>query len=438
MPYDPEWISDEDGIGYMATPGAAEVSAAGENSGQAEQQSEDDEEHRIFDEGEGMDVDLPQPDLSANYKEHAAATPRNRPFGPVAALGKPSQVAVVLHSSPRRDGFTPADELSDEEGNANLVTSDIAAKPKIKRPELSAARVAAVVPSERQATAASSPLPTVTPQPKKRGRPFGWRLGSGPYSAMTGGVPSSTPRPKPTKPVASDQKPRRRPGRKPAPTARQVYLKLNPHFVSFRCEWENCPAELQNLETLRRHLLVVHGRPSSPPRPSRLPPPDLTCRWTSCTHPSLPSRESFAAHIEKAHLSPFLWHVGDGPRNTPPWAKPDTSPLPTYLFDAQGMQVTPSIRDQQFENDDDRKKRQVRIHRIIQQRDSNAPEEPQYTQEELAEMAAVMGEKQARQRMFREYADRVCEKTDGEGDGEGRRGRYGPEWRGIMAQVHTY
>jgi hypothetical protein len=122
--------------------------------------------------------------------------------------------------------------------------------------------------------------------------------------------------------------------------------------------------------------------------------------------------------------------VGDGPRNSTPslafsiLKKEDDDaedkPLPSYLFDSKGNQVTPSIRDQQLENEDDRKKRQARLNRVVQQRDAKAPDEPKYTVEELKGMAEVMNEKRARQKMFRDYADRVC------GD-DGM-----AEWRGLL------
>ncbi|SPQ27597.1 f65721b8-3178-4fee-ab56-862a58cfbcc9 [Thermothielavioides terrestris] len=270
---------------------------------------------------------------------------------------------------------------------------------------------------------------------------------------MKAGLPpgSSTPRPKPKKPT-SELKPRKRPGRKPAPSARQIYLQLNPHFIRFRCEWQDCPAELQNLETLRKHILVVHGPPAQ----------QLTCKWATCVSPPLPTRDAFAAHVETAHLCPFLWHAGDGPRNsTPspsfplhprrpasnnlrhhPRQQTDSSnstsnnnnnnnnsnntndaddPLPAYLFDAAGNQVTPSVRDQQTETDEDRRRRAARIARALAQRDRNAPDEPEYTARELEDMAAAAAAKRAAQRMFREYADRV------------RRGGEGWEgWRGLL------
>ena len=370
----------------------------------------------------GFDFESPQPELDHLENGHDE-TPKPQQFSTtLASTTKSTQLEVVLHSSPRKDAFTSVDQPSEDYVDADLVTSDLVPQPRDRRPEPLAVKTSETSYKKQPPTVVTTPVPTLNPQPKKRGRPFGWRPGSGPYSAMTGGTLRP---PKPKKP-ASEQKPRGRPGRKPAPTARQIYLKLNPHFLTFKCEWENCPAELQTLDTLRKHLLKVHGHSSSSSSSS---PPEQTqtCKWANCTPQTLPAEEAFASHIETAHLTPLLWHVGDGPRNTStttkpppnnPLPNPDTTPtkttptkpnpsLPSYLYSPHGKTlITPSIHSQQVENEDDRKKRQARVNRVLAQRDRNAPEEPMYGTRELEEMARFMSEKQARQRMLREYAER--------------------------------
>jgi hypothetical protein len=447
MPYDPDWdLEGLDGTEAESRSLSFEHDADGMRVEEAEGEELDDygEGQEDVEEAEAMEIDLPRPHQSLSPVRDPDATPRRRlPFPGAAPTGRPPQMEVVLHSSPRRVDFTaPPDDLAGDLDETNLVTSDIIPLPRTKRPDGLATKAQVAPHQQPQPPAAPSPFPTVTPQPKKRGRPVGWRLGHGSYSALRAGLPpgSSTPRPKPKKP-ASEQKSRGRPGRKPAPTARQIYLKLNPHFLTFRCEWKDCPAELQNLETLRKHLLIVHGRPapsltsttpsppadaSSPPRPSSPPPePTFPCKWSTCTA-VLPALDAFTSHVEQSHLLPYRWHAGDGPRNiTPssPSSTPATNPttslstsaikLPSYLFNARGEQVTPSIETQQLETEDDRKKRQARINRVLLQRDRNAPPEPDYSPRELEMIAKVVGEKRARQRMLREYAERVC----GEGDG---------------------
>jgi hypothetical protein len=171
----------------------------------------------------------------------------------------------------------------------------------------------------------------------------------------------------------------RPPGRTGLKPTRAIFEKLRPQYVSFLCEWEGCPAELQNVDTLRRHVLVVHGREGA----------GGWCRWGKCSNQQAPlllqrkrfgSEREFERHVEDRHLVPFVWHVGDGPRNTVMEYKvktPDEAAddLPGYLFDAEGNQVTPSVLNQEFENDEERKERRRRLHRLLLERDRNAPEE---------------------------------------------------------------
>ncbi|KAH6640791.1 hypothetical protein F5144DRAFT_111859 [Chaetomium tenue] len=456
MPYDPDWDLEEETSTNLNAPGVAAKSPSeyGSDEYEYEEGGEGDEqvieqERKDVEKEDQMTTDpplgLPRSDPKQNPGQHQDLTPKHQqPFSGAPAAGTSSKVEVVLHSSPRRFPFTaPAEELAgDFSDEPNLITSDIVPNPVVHHQQPTAkvqVGLPNTLPSVAPApapTPAPFKLPDIAPQPKKRGRPVGWRRGHGSYAAMRSGLPpgSATPQPEPKKP-AGEQKPRGRPGRKPAPTARQLYLKLNPHFVAFRCEWEGCPAELQNIETLRRHLLVVHGRPSRSSSTSLSPSPaaqqqqqqqqqqqhttTLPCRWASCTSAPLHSRASFASHIETAHLLPIRWHVGDGPRNTPPSPNPPTTttttsnktttpPLPTYLFNAAGEQVTPSITSQQIENEDERKRRAARVNRVLLQRDRHAPDEPDYGPRELEIVGEALAAKQKRQRMLREYAEKGC------------------------------
>lgn len=110
----------------------------------------------------------------------------------------------------------------------------------------------------------------------------------------------------------------------------------------------------------------------------------FTCRWGKCGRQGEGKRFASAAelerHVEDRHLLPFVWHVGDGPKNTITEYKvrtPDeeADDLPGYLFDEEGNQVTPSVLHQEFENDEERKERRRRLHRLLLERDRNAPEE---------------------------------------------------------------
>ncbi|EGS23858.1 uncharacterized protein CTHT_0005660 [Thermochaetoides thermophila DSM 1495] len=265
-------------------------------------------------EADEMEVDLVQPDSKQQPQTIPASSPMRRPPFPEArAVVRPTKLEVVLHSSPRRKSFTKVDDdrdlLNEAEQQPNSITSHLflrrTAKHSGAKPSTAIPSVVSSPSEQQDATDTTKPLPQVTPQPKKRGRPFGWRPGCGPYSLMRAGLVAPTPpEPKPIKPKPTGQHKRKRPGRKPALTARQVYLSLNPHFPKFR--------------------------------------------------------------------------------------------------------FTPSIEEQEIENEDDRKKRAARVNRILAQRDRNAPVEPDYTVKQLEEMARVMMEKKTRQKMLRDYVDRVC------------------------------
>jgi hypothetical protein len=97
-----------------------------------------------------------------------------------------------------------------------------------------------------------------------------------------------------------------------------------PVFIPFICEWEGCPAELQNLETLEAHVFNVHNKKQ--PSGTRL------CLWGKCgmkheradddspkAHNNLnefKTKKEWKDHINERHLIPFAWHMGDGPRGT--------------------------------------------------------------------------------------------------------------------------
>lgn len=180
--------------------------------------------------------------------------------------------------------------------------------------------------------------------------------------------------PQSIKKATGPPKKRGRPGRPGVNPTRAIWEKLRPKYVPFLCEWNGCPAELQNIDTLRRHVQLVHGREGI-----------LSCRWGKCNDAQrerFGSRAEFERHVEDAHLVPFTWHVGDGPRNSLMEYKVKTADeaaddLPDYLFDEDGNQVTPSVLLQEFENEEEKKERRRRLRRLLLERDAHAPaEEP--------------------------------------------------------------
>ncbi|EFX04655.1 hypothetical protein CMQ_1583 [Grosmannia clavigera kw1407] len=165
--------------------------------------------------------------------------------------------------------------------------------------------------------------------------------------------------------IAGSQKPNyvlKRKGRPPLlsieAVQRSIFLNSKAVFRPFLCEWAGCRAELQNMATLRKHVVVVHGRAAK-------------CCWRKCAErtmpPALPTTgaggegETLMEHIEYNHLAPAEWHQGDGFANSgclgPPALRigaraEDGGPghlatvhLPRYLLDEEGNQVTPLLQD---------------------------------------------------------------------------------------------
>lgn len=139
-----------------------------------------------------------------------------------------------------------------------------------------------------------------------------------------------------------------------------------PKYVRFLCEWPSCKAELQNIETLKKHIRVVHGRADP-----------LVCKWAGCDgrSPEFTQDYEFQDHVDEEHLVPFVWHVGDGHRNEKLMVKLEkaSDEVPAYLFGADGEQVTPSVEDQEIEDFLTWRENRRRLRQILMQRDANAP-----------------------------------------------------------------
>ncbi|KAM6483085.1 hypothetical protein HDV62DRAFT_343423 [Trichoderma sp. SZMC 28011] len=228
----------------------------------------------------------------------------------------------------------------------------------------------------------SSPVPAPGSQPSAgRGRPKGWKPGMS-YAELRGpvspkpvkertGRPGRPSKPKPLLPPGNPKR-RGRPPKAPSPLPWQVYRSLPTSFTAFLCEWSGCKAELHNLDTLRRHVSVVHCRKAP-----------LVCCWGKCAQSSqssaprqFPNVPSLRAHMEKKHLIPFSWHTGDGPQNYgAPNQRLKDEEIPDYLKDDQGNQVTPSIRDQEVEDFATWKHNRQKLKDLLVQLNDNLPSE---------------------------------------------------------------
>lgn len=278
--------------------------------------------------------------------------------GPATTQGQTpgqSRIEVVLDISPHKSSphkglyFGEAD-LEDE-----LVTSDLTRQ---------GALPTAQVPTSANAPASVTPAQPTTAR-RGRGRPKGWRPGMPSYKT---GLPTARRSAGPG-PRSTGQKRRGRPPRQPSPTPREVYERqAAPRYVPFLCEWPGCKAELQNLARLRKHIHVVHGQMGP-----------LLCRWAHCNdRTQLFAQEAeFQDHVDEEHLTPFVWHVGDGQRNERPIPKADetSEKLPAYLLGPDGEQVTPWVKDQEIQDFLTLRENRRRLKHILMQRDANAPSE---------------------------------------------------------------
>lgn len=100
--------------------------------------------------------------------------------------------------------------------------------------------------------------------------------------------------------------PGKRPGRPPGSTnkVQKIQVAVPPPKVNYpvyACGWENCQAELHNLQMLKKHMYKSHVAYS------------ITCSWKNCKlDQNLPAAELYK-HIKKQHIDPIAWELGDGP-----------------------------------------------------------------------------------------------------------------------------
>ncbi|KAH8816324.1 hypothetical protein F5884DRAFT_218005 [Xylogone sp. PMI_703] len=162
-------------------------------------------------------------------------------------------------------------------------------------------------------------------------------------------------------------------GRPPSKLSKLIEIQLSePKYNPFLCEWRGCVAELQNLETLRRHIAVVHGKKQD----SEL----YCCLWGRCGRHAKRevednggqgimdenefwTEDDWREHVNVEHLIPFSWHMGDGPKGTSLCSATKLrgeQPM-KWLFDSEGRQVTPSVNGQLIEEGDARENNRMRF-----------------------------------------------------------------------------
>ena len=99
-------------------------------------------------------------------------------------------------------------------------------------------------------------------------------------------------------------------------------------FQIFYCRWHGCTAELHNLSTLKRHVNRIHKQKYADHLDLA-----IECYWESCCYDnydlnlSIPTRVvrgtrfgslgALEDHLEKAHFTPIVQEMGDGPNEYP-------------------------------------------------------------------------------------------------------------------------
>lgn len=126
---------------------------------------------------------------------------------------------------------------------------------------------------------------------KKKGRPVGWRKNV--HSREAQGLT-----------------PKKSFSAKPKPISQPEVQLQEPKYQVYKCRWLDCDAELHSLEVLKKHVTKVHGRPDLEAGDQ------YHCSWQGCKlHAKHFSDISgWLSHVDKEHLQPVAWQLGDGPR----------------------------------------------------------------------------------------------------------------------------
>ncbi|KAM0425247.1 hypothetical protein ACHAPT_009564 [Fusarium lateritium] len=300
----------------------------------------------------------------ASTRSHTQSPVKQDANPPQGSLtpGRRTKIAVVLtRSSGHWDSFNEVN-VTDEDLEGPVI-SDLTPRGEPRRLFKPVTTLAAPSPSG-PSTAVSSDTASNAPA-RGRGRPKGSVKKH--KGQLTAAASRQTRQVKPRPHLNGFPKRRGRPPKNPSPPPRDIYRRVDAPFFVFLCEWNGCKAELHNLETLRRHVYIVHGD-------------SIQCLWGKCGLREEPYEfdddESFREHVEEAHLIPVSWHVGDGPNNKG-YRKRTEDEVPDYLKDEDGNQVTPSVRDQQEEDIMTWRRNRRKLKDLLIRMNENLPDEPE-------------------------------------------------------------
>lgn len=154
-------------------------------------------------------------------------------------------------------------------------------------------------------TSRSSPVPEADSQVRQRGSPDPVPVSRPKRNLKRPDyrIPplfESSPEPPPSQDV---------PPKMASPTPRQIYDRTQPKFIHYPCDWNGCKASLKNVETLQKHIRIVHAEEARD---------TLCCRWGNCdtaTPRTYESSEDLDKHFEISHLEPLRWRLGDGQKS---------------------------------------------------------------------------------------------------------------------------
>jgi hypothetical protein len=257
----------------------------------------------------------------------------SRPRAPSSAIGGESGAQARVQALPeainpfkqKRRGRPPRHSFPSGAGPATpkRPSNSVAMSSSAPRPSSAAAGVG--YQAFRSVTEYG---PDGQPLPKKKGRPIGWRKaihGSAQAQARSGANKYTGPlrTHEPAQPSTlrnvhtGSSEPIRIDSRSPSVANR------GPQYQSYKCKWQNCKADLHNLETLKKHVFKVHRKETLGNT--------LECLWDDCGKEvtnydpmtnmrierhqphSFDLESNWRGHIQQNHFDPLSWELGDGP-----------------------------------------------------------------------------------------------------------------------------
>lgn len=238
--------------------------------------------------------------------------------------------AAINPFKPRRRGRPPRNSFPSNTTTGQGLLVETPRKPMESSSSASASRPASTGVGYSAFRSAAPELgPDGKPLPKKRGRPKGWRKAiHGSASAQQTPRANGFTGPNQLRFIPSQPSTlRNSTTEKGDPiiihSRSPSVAKKNPQYQSFKCRWLNCPAELHNLETLKKHTQKAHAKST--------PNGNLECLWEGCgmkvasedpvtnmrihrhTPLTFTHEGKWREHLELRHFIPLSWELGDGP-----------------------------------------------------------------------------------------------------------------------------